>query len=173
MLRSGSLSRRRKIPSSVNDTQPMIDRYSLRCEDSFLTQVRAATFDVSNDEANTTRAQKPSQLKWDRKKKRFLPGDTVGADNKKVIRTESGAFLPASYRSGRFKTWQAQKRSSSFSDDIRQSSFGVRGGLDEKRSGGKGAVAKRSGSHGPSGRPKDSLLSAESIRKRRVQSQKV
>ena len=51
-----------------------------------------------------------SQLRWDRKKKRFLTGDAVGADNKRVIRTESGAFLPATYRSGRFEIWQAQKR---------------------------------------------------------------
>jgi hypothetical protein len=51
-----------------------------------------------------------SQLTWDRKKKKFVQGDGVGADNKKLVRTESGARLPASFRSGRFDEWKAKKR---------------------------------------------------------------
>jgi hypothetical protein len=54
--------------------------------------------------------QKASQLKWDRKKKRFTSGDQVGADNKKLIRSESGALLPASYNSGRYKEWKQAHR---------------------------------------------------------------
>ena len=49
-------------------------------------------------------------MKWDRKKKRFTSGDQVGADNKKLIRSESGALLPASYNSGRYKEWKQAHR---------------------------------------------------------------
>jgi ATP-dependent RNA helicase DDX54/DBP10 len=56
--------------------------------------------------------QKASTLRWDRKNKRVVKGDGGGADNKKLIRTESGARLPASYRSGKFEEWKQKKRTS-------------------------------------------------------------
>ena len=34
----------------------------------------------------------------------------VGADNKKMIRSESGAILPASYKSGRYDEWRKSRR---------------------------------------------------------------
>lgn len=45
-------------------------------------------------------------MKWDKKKKKFIKGDGVGADNMKIVKTESGARLPATYRSGRFDEWK-------------------------------------------------------------------
>ena len=45
-------------------------------------------------------------MKWDRRKKRFTAGIVTGADNKRIIRTENGTQLPASYRSGRFDKWR-------------------------------------------------------------------
>jgi hypothetical protein len=65
---------------------------------------------MAADEGRAQGAQKASQLRWDRKKKRFTAGDQVGADNKKMIRSESGALLPATYNSGRFKDWQQKRR---------------------------------------------------------------
>jgi ATP-dependent RNA helicase DDX54/DBP10 len=49
--------------------------------------------------------RRQSQLKWDRKKKKFVKGDGIGADNVKLIKTESGTKLPISYKSGRYDEW--------------------------------------------------------------------
>jgi ATP-dependent RNA helicase DDX54/DBP10 len=49
-------------------------------------------------------------MTWDKKKKKFIKGDGVGADNVKLVKTENGTRLPATYRSGRFDEWKAQSR---------------------------------------------------------------
>ena len=51
-------------------------------------------------------------MTWDKKKKRFVQGDGVGADNVKLVKTESGAKLPATYRSGRFEEWRSKNKKS-------------------------------------------------------------
>ena len=84
--------------------------YSLKDGASFDEQARGATFDLVGDEGLTDRQRHNSQLKWDRKKKKFVRGDGVGADNVKLVRTESGARLPATYRSGRFDEWRSKMR---------------------------------------------------------------
>ena len=57
-------------------------------------------------------AQKRAQhtMTWNKKKKNFVRGDGAGADNVKMVKTESGVKLPASYRSGRFDEWRAKAR---------------------------------------------------------------
>ncbi|GMK53661.1 hypothetical protein CspeluHIS016_0102470 [Cutaneotrichosporon spelunceum] len=103
--------------------------YSLSEGTSFAEQARSATMDLNADDADPQRAQKASQLKWDKKRKRFTK-DTPGEDNKKMIRGESGALLPATFKSGRFAEWkkaahrhsgqrtasQSQKRSTGLAD---------------------------------------------------------
>ncbi|KAJ9120598.1 hypothetical protein QFC22_002527 [Naganishia vaughanmartiniae] len=84
--------------------------YSLKDGQSFIEQARNVTMDLVGDEGVMARTQKASQLTWDRKKKKFIQGDGAGADNQKIIRTESGARLPISYKSGRFEEWKAKKR---------------------------------------------------------------
>ncbi|WWD00268.1 hypothetical protein V866_007177 [Kwoniella sp. B9012] len=69
----------------------------------------ATTLDMTADEGSSARAQKASQLSWDRKKRKFIKA-TVGSDNKKMIRSESGSLLPASYNSGRFSSWKSKRR---------------------------------------------------------------
>lgn len=54
--------------------------------------------------------RKRREVKWDKKKKKFVRGTGEGADNVKLVRTESGVKLPASYRSGRFDEWKAKSR---------------------------------------------------------------
>ncbi len=54
--------------------------------------------------------KKKPQLNWDKKKKKFVKGDGVGADNVKLVKTENGVRLPASYRSGRFEEWKSRSR---------------------------------------------------------------
>jgi len=80
-------------------------RYSLKDGASFIEQAKHVTFDLTNDDGTAARKQK-SQLTWDKKKKKFIKGDGAGADNVKLVRTESGTKLPATYRSGRFDEWK-------------------------------------------------------------------
>jgi len=49
-------------------------------------------------------------MAWDKKKKKFIQGDGVGADNVKMVRTENGTRLPATFRSGRFDEWKSKSR---------------------------------------------------------------
>lgn len=49
-------------------------------------------------------------MTWDKKKKKFIRGDGVGADNVKMVRTENGTLLPVTYRSGRFDEWKSKSR---------------------------------------------------------------
>jgi ATP-dependent RNA helicase DDX54/DBP10 len=85
-------------------------RYSLKDGASFAEQAAHATFDLTTDEGVTGRQRHDKQLKWDRKKKKFIKGGGEGADNVKIVKTESGARLPASYRSGRFDEWKAKNK---------------------------------------------------------------
>lgn len=49
-------------------------------------------------------------MRWDRRTKKFIKGDGVGADNKKLVRSESGQKLPASFKSGVFDEWRSKQR---------------------------------------------------------------
>lgn len=84
-------------------------RYSIQ-DQTFNEGVQSSTLDMAGDESAAQGAQKASQLKWDRKKKRFAASGQVGSDNKKMIRSESGRLLPATYNSGRFNEWRAQRK---------------------------------------------------------------
>ncbi|KAG9084833.1 ATP-dependent RNA helicase dbp10, partial [Ceratobasidium sp. 392] len=84
--------------------------YSLRDGATFAEQARNVTFDLTTDEAVTSRQRHDRQLNWDSKKKKFVRGAGEGADNVKIVKTESGARLPATYRSGRFEEWKAKTK---------------------------------------------------------------
>ncbi|KAF9528456.1 ATP-dependent RNA helicase DBP10 [Crepidotus variabilis] len=73
---------------------------------SFIRQAQNVTFDLTNDEGR----QEKRKLTWDKKKKKFIQGDGVGADNVKMVKTESGTKLPATFRSGRFDEWKSKSR---------------------------------------------------------------
>lgn len=88
-----------------------LHRYSLRDGASFVEQARNATFDLAGDEALIDQ-RKRKQMTWDKKKKKFVQGGGVGADNVKLVKTESGAKLPATYRSGRFEEWKSKNKRS-------------------------------------------------------------
>jgi ATP-dependent RNA helicase DDX54/DBP10 len=90
-------------------TFPPSRRYSLTDgASSFAEQARGVTFDLGGDEGVANRQKR--QMNWDKKKKKFIKGDGVGADNVKLVKTENGTRLPASYRSGRFDEWKAKSR---------------------------------------------------------------
>uniref|UniRef100_A0A452SWU8 ATP-dependent RNA helicase DDX54 n=1 Tax=Ursus americanus TaxID=9643 RepID=A0A452SWU8_URSAM len=62
---------------------------------AFEQQVAGAVLDLMGDEAqNLTRGRQ--QLKWDRKKKRFV--GQSGQEDKKKIKTESGRYISSSYK---------------------------------------------------------------------------
>lgn len=82
--------------------------YSLTDGATFAQQAQNATFDLTGDYVVAGRQKR--QLNWDRKKKRFVRGGGAGADNVKLVMTESGTKLPATYRSGRFDEWKAKTR---------------------------------------------------------------
>jgi ATP-dependent RNA helicase DDX54/DBP10 len=101
--------------------------YSLRDGASFVEQARTATFDLAGDDGTLRRpvagssgaamgmgtssgSGSGSLMQWDKKKKKFVRGPGEGADNKKMVRTESGARLPASFRSGRWEEWKTKQR---------------------------------------------------------------
>ncbi len=66
--------------------------------ETFVEQAKYATLDMNGDEVSNGRLK--NGIKWDSKKKKYIT-TTIGADNKKRIRTESGMSIPASYKSDR------------------------------------------------------------------------
>lgn len=98
-------------------------RFSLGEEGSFNFQLRGATVDMAPDEGVEARAQKASQLRWDRKRKRFTRVPSNGEGNEKMIRSESGALLPATFKSGRYEQWRRAERSTPASREFTVSCF--------------------------------------------------
>ncbi|KAK4054322.1 ATP-dependent RNA helicase dbp10 [Microbotryomycetes sp. JL221] len=89
--------------------------YSLTNGESFVAQAAQSQYDVSGrgDTEGTpaeSMLQRASTLKWDRKTKKFIKSNQLGQDNKKLIKSESGQKLPASFRSGLFDDWKKKKR---------------------------------------------------------------
>ncbi|GAA6064708.1 hypothetical protein JCM10212_001613 [Sporobolomyces blumeae] len=89
--------------------------YALTNGDSFVAQAAHSQYDVSGrgDTEGTpaeAQAQRASTLKWDRRQKKFVRADQVGADNKKMIRSESGQKLSATFKSGVYDDWKKKSR---------------------------------------------------------------
>jgi len=76
---------------------------------SFIEQMGSATMDLMGDDDKALKKNQKGALKWDTKKKRFIR-ETIGSDNKKRIKTESGNIIPASYKSKRFEEWQKKTK---------------------------------------------------------------
>lgn len=83
--------------------------YSMTTSGNFVEQAAKASLDLVGDERETM-TQKKNQLRWDAKKKKFVQGTGIGADNKKMIRTESGTLISASFKSGRFEDWSKKTK---------------------------------------------------------------
>ncbi|KAJ2230102.1 ATP-dependent RNA helicase dbp10 [Coemansia sp. RSA 485] len=82
---------------------------------SFAEQAQNAIVSVHGDESESLLAlqhakQAKNVLRWDSKKKNFVRGLGVGSDNKKLIKTESGTMLPATFKAGTFKTWEQKTK---------------------------------------------------------------
>ena len=53
--------------------------------------------------------KKLGKMVWDEKKRKFIKV-ALGKDNQKLIKTESGTLLPASYKSDRFDKWKKKNK---------------------------------------------------------------
>lgn len=74
--------------------------------DSFSREAASASVSLHGDEAKTWNSSK-QQTKWDRKKKKFV---STGGSQEKRIRTESGGYIPASYKKDIYKEWTVKNK---------------------------------------------------------------
>ncbi|XP_045534845.1 ATP-dependent RNA helicase DDX54 [Papilio machaon] len=79
---------------------------------NFAAGAGGAELELGADSGEAVRRQR-SQLRWDRKRKKMVHVDPDGG--RKMIRTESGGRVPASFRSGRYEDWK--KRNAQHDDD--------------------------------------------------------
>ncbi|CAH1647234.1 unnamed protein product [Spodoptera littoralis] len=81
---------------------------------NFAAGAASAQLELGADSGDAARAQH-AMLRWDRKRKKMVHVDPDGG--RKMIRTESGGRVPASYRSGRYDEWRKRNVADAGSDD--------------------------------------------------------
>ncbi|XP_050562543.1 ATP-dependent RNA helicase DDX54 [Spodoptera frugiperda] len=81
---------------------------------NFAVGAASAQLELAADSGDAARAHK-AMLRWDRKRKKMVHVDPDGG--RKMIRTESGGRVPASYRSGRYDEWRKRNVADAGSDD--------------------------------------------------------
>uniref|UniRef100_U3F6S3 ATP-dependent RNA helicase DDX54 n=2 Tax=Micrurus TaxID=8634 RepID=U3F6S3_MICFL len=74
---------------------------------AFEQQASAAVLDLMGDEDRNLNKNK-KLLKWDRKRKRFV--GQKGQEDKKKIRTESGAYISSSYKTNLYDKWKKRNK---------------------------------------------------------------
>ncbi|CAD0197411.1 unnamed protein product [Chrysodeixis includens] len=84
---------------------------------NFSAGAEAASLELGADSGEAARAHSHA-LRWDRKRKKMVHVDPDGG--RKMIRTESGGRVPASYRSGRYDEWRKRNAADAGSDDEHQ-----------------------------------------------------
>ncbi|KAI8818385.1 P-loop containing nucleoside triphosphate hydrolase protein [Fimicolochytrium jonesii] len=115
-------SRKRKRPTSFRDenyisyTQADADTergYAVQTGEgpaaSFMERAKAATLELTAEDGDGLRKPARGALVWDKTKHDFVR-PTIGSDNKKKMRTESGAVVNASFKSRRFEDWQKRTK---------------------------------------------------------------
>uniref|UniRef100_A0A8D1BBB3 ATP-dependent RNA helicase DDX54 n=1 Tax=Sus scrofa TaxID=9823 RepID=A0A8D1BBB3_PIG len=137
---------------------------------AFEQQAAGAVLDLMGDEAQSlTRGRQ--QLKWDRKKKRFV--GQSGQEDKKKIKTESGRYISSSYKRDLYQKWK-QKQKIDDRDSEEEGAFDRRG--PERRGGkrGRGQGASQPRTPGtPAGRVRSELKTKQQILKQRRRAQKL
>lgn len=130
---------------------------------AFEQQASGAVLDLMGDE-NPSLNKNKKLLKWDRKRKRFV-GQT-GQDDKKKIRTESGAYINSSYKTNLYDKWKKKNKVDEQDSDT-EAAPTQRGG---KRPRGRGARPSTStqGPRGPQqGKARSELKTKQQILKQR------
>ncbi|WVQ78244.1 ATP-dependent RNA helicase DBP10 [Cryptococcus sp. DSM 104549] len=111
--------------------------YSLKSGASLPESLASATFDLTADEGTGPKAQKASQLSWDKKKRKFVQKSGNPENGVKMIRSESGALLPATYNSGKFDEWRKKRRG------VGEGPMPIMGALGSGRKGRHGAPGQK------------------------------
>ncbi|CAG7816309.1 unnamed protein product [Allacma fusca] len=75
---------------------------------TFDKQVQDSVMDLTGDDSKVLRNQQNIQ-KWDRKKKKFIQAGNDNVKSKK-IKTESGNWISASFKTDRYKSWQEKSK---------------------------------------------------------------
>lgn len=81
---------------------------------NFVEAARGATMDLKNDDGVKALADsgRSRGMRWDRKSKKYVSraNDEDGSKGSKMIRSESGQKIAASFRSGRFDAWRKSNK---------------------------------------------------------------
>ncbi|XP_044540775.1 ATP-dependent RNA helicase DDX54-like [Gracilinanus agilis] len=105
------------------------------------------------------------QLKWDRKRKRFV--GSSGQEDKKKIKTESGRYISSSYKRDLYQKWKQKNRIEDRDSEEDEGQAKRRG---PNRGRGRGASAGRT--QGPGGRVRSELKNKQQILKQRRRAEK-
>ncbi|XP_018496448.2 ATP-dependent RNA helicase DDX54 [Galendromus occidentalis] len=108
-----SKKKRAREMKSFKDTQFYISplpadhhfENGLNVEKNFSREAQSEVLDLMGEDTDDIR-KKNNRMKWDRKKKRFVREDDGNNPKSKMIRTESGALVPASYKKDLYKQWK-------------------------------------------------------------------
>ena len=76
---------------------------------NFVEAAKGATMDLTNDESKSfAEPSRAKGLRWDKKSKKYVAraNDEDGSKGNKMITSESGQKIAASFRSGRFDAWR-------------------------------------------------------------------
>lgn len=76
-------------------------------KNTFNNDLKQATLDIVHDDEDKMKSQRHQTI-WDRKKKKYVKASSLldGDKKPKKIRTESGAYISASYSSGLYEKWR-------------------------------------------------------------------
>ncbi|XP_017066380.1 ATP-dependent RNA helicase DDX54 [Drosophila eugracilis] len=115
--------KRRKINSKDNEHFVPYQSADKHTEDglainTFERQAQNAEFSVSDRNPSQDVKHKPGLKKWDRIKKKMVSVQDPRANK---IRTESGAWIPASFKTGRYNEW---KEKSKIEDQLQRENIG-------------------------------------------------
>jgi len=74
---------------------------------SFDAEANNAVLDLAGDDDQSMRAKK-NVMRWDNKRKKYVRDENEST--KRKIRTESGVWIPASYKSDRYSRWKEHSK---------------------------------------------------------------
>ncbi|GLH10036.1 Eukaryotic initiation factor 4A-III [Gryllus bimaculatus] len=109
-----SLHERKKRRKAAVDTEHFVPYQSADHHteqglmvNNFQSEAAQMQFDLTADSADQMKRQR-NQVKWDRRKKKFV-GTNQETKNGKIL-TESGVWIPASYKTDRYAQWKEKNR---------------------------------------------------------------
>jgi len=92
---------------------------------SFDAEAQSAILDLTGDDDVTNRAKK-NVMRWDAKKKKYVK-DEDQQNTRKKIKTESGVWIPASYKSDRYSRWKERSKIEQENEEVEAKQQGLRG----------------------------------------------